>query len=195
MKQDVAIVILAGGEGRRIGGDKPLLELAGERLIDRALRNASRWSTVVAVAVRDPAQVEPVAAPVIVDQDDIAGPVAGLLSALRFGAELDCRHVLTIAADMPFLPADLLIRLRMEIADLGCAMASSDGHVHPVCGLWRASAVDRADEYLASRRRSLRGFAELVGYVPVDWLAEPLDPFFNINTAEDLAAAECRAAN
>jgi molybdopterin-guanine dinucleotide biosynthesis protein A len=41
----------------------------------------------------------------------------------------------------------------------------------------------------------LRGFAELVGYVPVEWLAEPLDPFFNINTEEDLAEAECRAAN
>ena len=195
MKHDVAIAILAGGEGRRIGGDKPLLKLAGERLIDRALRNASRWSTLVVVAVRDPAQVEPVAAPVIVDQEDVAGPVAGLLSALRFGAELDCRHVLTIPADMPFLPADMFGRLRKQIGDLGCAMASSNGHVHPVCALWRASALDRAGEYLASSRRSLRGFAELVGYVPVDWPAEPFDPFFNINTAEELAEAERRVAN
>lgn len=193
--EQVAVVILAGGEGRRIGGDKPLLRLAGERLIDRALRNACRWSALVAVAVRDPAQVEPVAAPVIADQHDIAGPLAGLLSALGFGAELGCRHVLTIAADMPFLPADLFSRLRAQIGDLGCAMASSSGHVHPVCGLWRASALDRAGEYLASDRRSLRGFAELVGYVPVDWAAKPLDPFLNINTAEELAEAERRLAN
>ena len=195
MSDDLAVVILAGGEGKRIGGDKPLLMLTGERLIDRALRNACRWSTLVAVAVRDPAQVEPVAAPVIVDQHDIAGPVAGLLSALRFAAELDCRQVLTIPADMPFLPPDLLSRLALAIGELGCALASSSGHVHPVCGLWRASALDRSGEYLASGRRSLRGFAELVGHVPVVWAAEPFDPFFNINTAEELAEAERRIAN
>lgn len=195
MNNDVAVVILAGGEGRRIGGDKPLLKLAGERLLDRALRNARRWSNLTAVAVRDSAQVAPVAAPITVDQDDIAGPVAGLLSALRFGTELGRRHVLTIPADMPFLPADLLGRLRKQIGHLGCAMASSNGHAHPVCALWRASALDRAGDYLASSRRSLRGFAELVGYVPVDWAAEPFDPFFNINTAEELAEAERRLAN
>ena len=195
MSSDVAVVILAGGEGRRIGGDKPLLELAGERLIDRALRNARRWSAPIAVAARDSSQVEPITVPVIADQRDIEGPVAGLLSALRFTAELRCRHVLTIPADMPFLPADMFGRLRKQIGDLGCAMASSNGHVHPVCALWRASALDRAGEYLASSRRSLRGFAELVGYVPVDWPAEPFDPFFNINTAEDLAEAERRVAN
>ena len=194
MKQ-VAVVILAGGEGRRIGGDKPLLRLAGERLIDRALRKAYRWSTLVAVAVREPGQVEPVAAPVITDQHDVAGPLAGLLSALRFGAEQDCRHVLTIPADMPFLPTDLLNRLRIEIGDFDSAIASSNGHVHPVCGLWRSSALDRAGEYLASRQRSLRGFAQLVGYVPVDWAGDPFDPFFNINTVQELAEARQRAGN
>ena len=195
MRDDVAVVILAGGEGKRIGGDKPLRILAGERLIDRALRNAFRWSTLVAVAVRDPAQVEPVAVPAIADRHDIAGPVAGLLSALRFGAELDCRQVLTIPADMPFLPPDLVSRLRLAIGEIGCALASSSGHVHPVCGLWRVSALDRSEEYLASGRRSLRGFAELVGCVPVDWAAEPFDPFFNINTAQELTEAKRRISS
>ena len=48
------MVILAGGEGSRIGGGKPLMRLAGERLIDRALRTARGWSDLIAVAVRDP---------------------------------------------------------------------------------------------------------------------------------------------
>ena len=191
----VPVVILAGGKGRRIGGGKPLLKLGGERLIDRALRAAYRWSNLVAVAVRDPAQVEPVAAPVILDRDDIAGPVAGLISALRFGAERERAQVLTIPADMPFLPPDLLSRLRLGIGDSGCAMASSNGHVHPVCGLWRSSALHRAGDYLATGRSSLRGFAELIGYAPVDWTAARFDPFFNINTAEELAEAEWRVAD
>jgi molybdopterin-guanine dinucleotide biosynthesis protein A len=96
---------------------------------------------------------------------------------------------------MPFLPTDLLNRLRIEIGDFGSAIASSNGHVHPVCGLWRSSALDRAAGYLASDRRSLRAFAELVGYVPGDWAGDPFDPFFNINTAEELAEAQQRAGN
>ena len=58
MSEDVAVVILAGGEGTRIGGGKPLRRLAGERLIDHALRTAHGWSNMVAVAVRDPGQME-----------------------------------------------------------------------------------------------------------------------------------------
>jgi molybdenum cofactor guanylyltransferase len=74
-------------------------------------------------------------------------------------------------------------------------VASSGGHLHPVCGLWRVSALDAVPAYLASGRRSLRGFAEAAGFTAVDWPIEPLDPFFNINTPEDLAAAERLLAN
>lgn len=85
MRDDVAVVIFAGGEGRRLGGGKPLTLLDGERLIDRALRHAAQWSDLVAVVVRDPAQVAPLDVRVITDEPEIPGPLAGLASALRFG--------------------------------------------------------------------------------------------------------------
>jgi molybdopterin-guanine dinucleotide biosynthesis protein A len=56
--------------------------------------------------------------------------------------------------------------------------------------LWRARAADGLAAYAASGRRSLHGFASAVGYVPVVWDNEPIDPFFNINDADDLARAE-----
>ena len=193
MRPNVAVVILAGGEGSRIGGAKPLQLLAGERLIDRALRQAAGWSNLVAIAVRDPAQVEPVHVPMIPDVPEIAGPLGGLAAALRFVGGGGAEFVLTIPTDMPFLPGDLLGRLFAAIGEHACALASSGGHVHPVCGLWRTSAVDRVDEYLAGGRRSLKGFAQMIGCRKVAWPVEPLDPFFNVNTAEELAHAERHA--
>lgn len=182
-------MVLAGGEGKRIGGGKQLRIFRGERLIDRALRFARRSSDVVAVAVRDPKQVQPVEAPIIFDEPDIAGPLGGLVSALFFGAKSGCEFVLTIPADMPFLPPDLLERLLSEIGQHGCAIASSGGHAHPVCGLWRTSALDHVGGYLTSERRSLKDFAARIGCKDVEWQSQPLDAFYNINTHEDLAEA------
>jgi molybdopterin-guanine dinucleotide biosynthesis protein A len=55
--------------------------------------------------------------------------------------------------------------------------------------------LDQVATYLAGERRSLKGFATLIGFREVEWPSEPFDPFFNINTADELARAERRAAN
>lgn len=69
-------------------------------------------------------------------------------------------------------------------------MASSRGRLHPVCALWRNAATDQLPDYCASGQRSLKGFAQHVGYAKVEWFAIPRDPFFNINSPADLAEAE-----
>jgi len=192
MSSAIPTVILAGGQGSRIGGSKPRTLLGGERLIDRALKIAAVYSATIAVAVRDPSQVSPVDARILADDPSIEGPLSGLAAALRFARALDREMVLVIPADMPFLPADLLDRLAAEIGSEGCAIAASGGSLHPVCGLWRTQALERLADFLETRRRSLRGFAKSVGFVAVEWPAEPTDPFFNINSSDDLAAAERR---
>jgi len=192
MRKDVAVVILAGGEGRRIGGGKPLKRFGGERLVDRALRHARSWSNLVAIAVRDPVQVERVDAPLIRDRD-VPGPLGGLISGLEFARHNGRMFLLTIPADMPFLPADMLERLLAAIGDHACALAASDGQLHPVCGLWRTTMRNEATSYVAEGRRSLKGFAAQVGFARIDWPVEAVDPFFNVNTSEDLAEA-ARAA-
>ena len=185
-------VILAGGQGSRIGGAKPLRLLAGMTLLDRASAQARLWSDVVAIAVRDESQAAGTVLPRLLDEPGVDGPLAGLVAALRYASEQRADVLLTIPADMPFLPKDLAGRLEAALGDHRAALASSGGRLHPVCGLWRTEALASVPAYLASGRRSLRGFAEAVGYGVVDWPAEPADPFFNVNSIEDLEAAEHR---
>lgn len=191
----IAVVILAGGEGSRIGGNKPLRMLGGKRLIDRAEALAKQWSELVAVAVRDREQVGSTSLLSIADVESIEGPLAGLAAALGFAGDGGCDAVLTIAADMPFLPSDLGERLSTEIGSAAAAIASSGGQLHPVCGLWRVTVLEGLRDYLAEGRLSLKGFAEATGYHRVEWSCEPSDPFFNINSAEDLASAESLLRN
>jgi molybdopterin-guanine dinucleotide biosynthesis protein A len=173
-KSRFAVLVLAGGEGRRIGGGKPLRLLGGVTLLDRALALAQRWSDDVLVAAREGGDV--------IDDPAIEGPLGGLAAGLRLG-----RPLLTIACDMPFLPDDLPARLA---SDAAVAVAASGGHLHPVCALWKAEAREALPAYLATGRRSLKDFAEMAGYRAVEWPTEPFDPFFNINDEADLARAE-----
>jgi molybdopterin-guanine dinucleotide biosynthesis protein A len=195
MSKDVAAVILAGGAGRRIGGAKPLRRLRGERLIDCAVRQARGWSDTVAIAVRENSQVQPLDTGLVHDEPGVAGPLGALIAGLRFARTEERSLLLTIPADTPFLPADLLERLLEAISGHDCALAASGGQLHPVCGLWRISLLKQVPDYLSTGRRSLKGFAELAGLVAVEWPGGPSDPFLNINTAEDLVRAERRAAS
>lgn len=180
-----AILILAGGEGRRMGGGKPLRRLGEATLLGRAIARAQRWSDLVVVAARDPQQVGKPGVSVLLDPPDLGGPLGGLVSAIS----LDRPAVLVIACDLPFLPDDLAERLGDALPGHNAALAASAGRVHPACALWRREALGQVRTYAASGRRSLIGFAEAVGYTSVQW---PGDPFFNVNSPEDLAEATAR---
>ena len=185
------VAILVGGAGRRIGGDKPRRLLAGARLLDHALTRVNDTAAPCIMVARSPQQVEGFAGTVVLDEPGIDGPLAGLLSALNWAAETGADRVLTLPCDMPFLPADLLARLEQALApDVDVALAASDGRLHPICALWRTAVVPALVQRASEGQLSLRGLAEAVGCVAVDWPVEEGDPFININTAEDLAAAE-----
>jgi molybdopterin-guanine dinucleotide biosynthesis protein A len=186
----VAVVILAGGRGSRIGGGKPLLRLGGRTLLDHALMQARQWSRCIAVAAGGGIPLDDDRYPAIVDEPQLDGPLAGLAAALRFAGERGLDAALTIPVDTPFLPADLLPRLVSAIGPRNAAVSVSNGRLHATCGLWRVSALDRLPAYVETGRRALMGLAEAAGFVTVEWPAEPFDPFFNINTAADLAEAE-----
>jgi molybdopterin-guanine dinucleotide biosynthesis protein A len=189
--QNIAVVLLAGGEARRLGGNKPLRVIGGHTLLDRALAIARCWPVPIAVAVRREGQLGAMEVTELIDDPAIEGPLGGLASALRFAAAEGRDAVLTLPCDMPFAPNDLLDRLAVAIGvDQGAAIACSEGNLHPVCGLWRVTALDVLPDYLASGQRSLRGFAALIHYAAVTWNAEPQDPFFNINNEGDLEVAE-----
>ncbi|MFC7538088.1 molybdenum cofactor guanylyltransferase [Sphingomonas sp. GCM10030256] len=183
------IVILAGGESRRMGGGKPLRMLGSETLVARALRRACGWSGNVRLALRSPGQVPEPGAPVLLDDPEIGGPLAGLAAAARAAEADGCSHLLSLPCDMPFLPGDLLERLAGSIGDAGVAVAASGGQPHPVCALWSVEALREIGAYRQEGRRSLKGLAKRVGIIAVAW---PQGAFANVNTPEELAEAERR---
>ena len=189
------VAILAGGAGRRIGGDKPRRVLGGAHLLDHALTRAHGTAAPIILVARTLEQVEGFAGTVVLDAPGIEGPLAGLLSALAWAADAGADRVLALPCDMPFLPFDLHHRLEQALTpNLGVSVAASDGRLHPVCALWRTAVVPTLVRRAGEGRLSLRGLSEAVGYAIVDWPLEGGDPFMNINTAEDLAAAEAALA-
>ncbi|MDP3868009.1 molybdenum cofactor guanylyltransferase [Phenylobacterium sp.] len=185
-------VVLAGGEGRRMGGGKPLRAWGGRPLLFRAIELAGGYASQVAVAVREAGQAgQGAEIPLLFDPPEIGGPLAGLASALDFGRRCGATWVQTLACDMPYLPPDLSDRLAGALApEVGAVLPTSGGRLHPICGLWRVGSRDRLEAYLTTGRSSLRGFAEHVGLREVAWDTPGADPFLNLNTLEDLAACQ-----
>lgn len=190
-------LILAGGQSQRMGGgDKCLRDLGGQPIIAHAInRFQEQVERMVINANGDPARFQQFNLPVVADSvPDFAGPLAGILAGLDWAADNmpGCAHVVSVPGDGPFLPWDLVRRLRAEVS-LGAeiATAASAGQVYPVIGFWpvalrdalrRALTVEKVrkvDEWTARFRREI-----------VQFSAVPVDPFFNANTPEDLATAE-----
>jgi molybdenum cofactor guanylyltransferase len=142
-------VILAGGLARRMGGgDKPLRTLAGKPLLDHVIaRIAPQCDALVLNANGDPARFAQWNLPIVADSvTGFAGPLAGVLAALDWCAQHrpQIEWVLSVAADCPFLPDDLVRRLHGErmAANAQLAVAASDGQTHPVIGLWSVGLRD-----------------------------------------------------
>lgn len=188
MREELIVAVLAGGEGRRMGGVKALRPFRGAPLVVQALARARGWSDRVVVAVRDAGQVvAAIEAPLAFDRADIPGPLAGLAGALAYARDAGADLLLTLPCDMPNLPADLPERLASGLGPgAGAALPRVGGELQPVCGLWRVTALERLADYLASGQSSLRGFATLCGLAAVDFAPEDAALFANANTLDDL---------
>jgi molybdopterin-guanine dinucleotide biosynthesis protein A len=194
----VAGILLAGGLSRRMGGgDKCLRSLGSTTILARVIARAAPQVAMLALnANGDPARFAAYRLPVVADSiPDYAGPLAGVLAGLDWAAAAsgEVTHVASFATDAPFLPTDLVARLRAALeregADLACA--ASGGRAHPVFALWpvalceelrramRDDGIRKVDAWTARYRLAL-----------VDYAAAPIDPFFNTNRPEDLAVAE-----
>ncbi len=191
MTPSLLVVVLAGGEGRRMGGGKPLRLFRGRTLIAHALDRARSWSPQVAVSVRSPDQVGPVAAPLVLDDPGVEGPLAGLSAALLFARDQGVERLLTLPCDMPGLPDNLAKRLEQAVAPgAAVAIAVCAGRLHPVCAVWDVEVQASLSGYLAGGRSSVRGFAETVGMKAVVWDDAYATAFENFNTQAELGRAD-----
>ncbi len=191
-------VLLAGGLARRMGGgDKPTRRIGDRTLLERVIaRLEPQCDGLVLNANGDPARFAGFGLPVI--PDGIAGfpgPLAGILAGLDWAAanRPDVAWVLSAAADCPFLPRDLVGRLHHARAQQNTqlAVAASGGRSHHVIGLWNVALREELRHALVVEDiHSVERWTARYRLATVTWPAEPLDPFFNANTVDDIAAAE-----
>jgi molybdopterin-guanine dinucleotide biosynthesis protein A len=191
-------VLLAGGLARRMGGgDKPLRSIAGRPILAHVIERLRPQCTGLVInANGDPARFSAWGLPVAADSvEGFVGPLAGILAGLDWAADHapDAAHVVSVAADTPFIPRDLVRRLvaAAEAGAVPLACAASGGWTHPVIALWPVTIREALRQALTvENERKIDRFTARFGCASAEWPVEPIDPFFNANAPEDLAEAE-----
>lgn len=191
-------LVIAGGLARRMGGgDKAAIVIGGVAILDRVLTMLRPACTdVILNANGDPARFARHGLAVVPDSvPDFAGPLAGVLAGLEWAAanrgEID--WVASAPGDCPFLPRDLVARLhavrRQAGTNLACARSLE--RRHPLAALWPvALRHDLRHALVDEGEHRVGAWMARHGTAVADWPAQPVDPFFNVNSPEDAAAAE-----
>jgi len=195
-------LILAGGLARRMGGgDKARIRIGGVTILGRVLACLQpQCDRIIINANGDPARFSDTGLPVVPDSvPDFAGPLAGILAGLDWAAANapNMVDVVSVPGDCPFLPVNLVERLEAARAaeKLPLACARSGDWRHPVVGLWPVALRDDLRRALVEEDlHKIEVWTARHGVAIANWPAKPVDPFFNVNTPEDVVQAEHIAA-
>lgn len=185
----IAGLILAGGQGRRLGTvEKGLILLAGQTLLALGIAQLRQQVDRIAISGRASLAEHAEGLPILPDGPfEGHGPLAGLLAGLEWAAGQGATSLLTLPVDTPFIPTDLAARLNPAPA---CAV--SRGRTHHLVALWPISAASALRNLLVSgSNRAVTALTEQLGCRTVTFAEDP-DPFTNINTPDDLAIAAAR---
>jgi molybdenum cofactor guanylyltransferase len=195
-------LVLAGGQARRMGGgDKASLKVGGKTILERVLtRLTPSCDPIILNANGDPARFSRYGLAVVADSvPDFAGPLAGILAGLDWAAQNapKIEWLASVPGDCPFLPKDLVPRLHAariaEKKPLACARSGE--WRHPVAGLWPvALREDLRRALTVEGLHKIEAWTGRHGVAIAAWPDQPFDPFFNVNTPEDLTKADEIAA-
>jgi len=198
MKQPFGL-ILAGGLARRMGGgDKSRLELGGQSILSHVIDRIEPQVARLAInANGDASRFSDTGLDVVADSiEGFAGPLAGVLAGLDWAADHGADHVVSVAADTPFFPSDLVPHLMMasEVHDKPIALAASPDPKkgvmrHPTFGLWPVRLRDDLRAALQSGLRKVMLWTDQHGTAVAEFPVATVDPFFNVNTPDDLEQA------
>lgn len=196
----IAGVILAGGQATRMGGgDKGLRTISGRPMIGHVIARLAPQVDAMAINANGvPDRWAAFGLPVFADGvSGFQGPLAGILAGMHWAAKNGFSAVATVAADTPFFPRTLVQGLRDAAGEPGVCLATSldEGgqmQTHPTFGLWPVSLHDDLATALAAGHRKVSVWADRQKAGRA-FFAGPADPFFNVNTPEDLKQAETMA--
>ena len=196
----IAGVVLAGGQSSRMGGgDKCLLPLGGKPILSHVINRISPQVEALALnANGDATRFSAYGLPVLPDSiAGFVGPLAGVLAGMDWAAETGYSHIVSVAADSPFFPAQLATGLRFACLASGLPMAMAhsprpDGGYfrQPTFTLYDVSLRENLRTALHGGVRKVIPWVEPLGCGPIVFSGFGSDPFFNINTPEDLVFAE-----
>jgi molybdenum cofactor guanylyltransferase len=184
----VSGIILAGGQSRRMGTDKALIEYRGRPLLAHVIdRLHALFEDIVVVANRSDAY-GPLGARVVADYDPPCGPLGGLAAGL---AAIQTDLAVAVACDMPFLNLDLLRYLIERAANLDAVVPQIEDQLEPLHAVYRRSCLAAIQRHIAhGERRMISFFGDVrLAIVPeADW--RTIDPdgrsLANLNTPNDL---------
>ena len=192
MSAKVLGTILAGGASQRFGSNKLMASLGGVTLLRRVITRARPQvdKLVMSAAVARVTELF-----VVRDATPLQGPLSGIVASLQWGQAHGFDLVATFACDVPFVPMDLVERMRKDLRDdVDCVMARRGADIHYVFGLWRTKCADRLGQAFEAGLRKMRDVTELtrLGFSDFPTTAEAPngDAFYNINCREDLQIAE-----
>lgn len=188
-------VILAGGRASRMGGgDKGLLTLGGATLLDHVIGRLGPQVDGLAInANGDAARFHRFGLPVLPDSvADQPGPLAGVLAGMDWAAGQGARAIVTAAADTPFFPRDLVDRFLRYPGLVLAATPDEEGRLrrHPTFGLWPVDLRDDLRAALSGGLRKIVIWTECHDAGTEEFPVGRIDPFFNVNTPEDMARAQ-----
>lgn len=198
-------VILAGGLSTRMQGqEKTLLDLGGKPLISFVVARLQPQVAYLAInANGDPTRFAGLGLPTIADKSPLnAGPLAGILVAMKWAKDKGYEDVVTVAGDTPFFPEDLVRRLGAEMRQsrkkvvVAASRTTGKGLTcHPPFGLWSVDLIDDLHQALLSGMRTVIAWVERQEFTTVVFDSATHDPFFNINDPDDLAMANILVRN
>ena len=192
--------VLAGGKSQRFGEDKSQVMLEGKLLIDYILSEISsefREILVVSNNKIDFKNSEKISR--IEDFKKGLGPLGGVLSAMKWVKENNKNYewVSTFPADTPFFKKEILQKFykEIEIEKSKLFFIKSNMTRHNIFGLWSIDLLDKLEEDLNKGDRKVELWANSVGVKVIDMDFKNIDPFFNINTKQDLEKAKEKLKN
>ena len=202
MNSTVAVIVLAGGLGSRLGSNKPLQRIAGKPLINHVIQRVSGFSDeFVVVIARNASRSEylkalPDFTRVINDEPEAKSPLVGIVTALR---ATKSQYAVILTCDIPFVNRRVIQLLLERVSDADAVIPRwKAGHLEPLQAVYRREPTLReAEEVLAMGHSSpidvINKLARVV-YVSVEDEIRVLDPelrtFFNVNTRHDVERAE-----
>ena len=190
MMQPFGLILMGGQATRMGGGDKGLLPLGDSTILSHVLdRLTPQVDRTALNANGDPARLQHLNLPILPDSiPDHPGPLAGTLAGLDWAAALGATHIVTAAADTPFLPCDLVPQLLLAGGDTGFALAASPSGRQPTFGLWPITLRDPLRQALNDGLRKIVQFTRAHGAGTAEFPDDTA--FFNVNTPEDLLTAK-----